>query len=85
MAAKASTPAEHRALEEYFLTLAKRYTREAPRARHDGECLPRMHRSPGWRLERPRIATTWSDCREDAAKEATAAAEMHKQLAGVGR
>ena len=29
LAAKASTPAEHRALEEYFLTLAKRYTAEA--------------------------------------------------------
>ena len=29
MAAKASTPAEHRALEEYFLTLAKRYTADA--------------------------------------------------------
>ena len=29
MAAKASSPAEHRALEEYFLTLAKRYTADA--------------------------------------------------------
>ena len=29
MAAKAGTPADHRALEEYFLTLAKRYTAEA--------------------------------------------------------
>jgi hypothetical protein len=29
LAAKASTPAEHRGLEEYFLTLAKRYTAEA--------------------------------------------------------
>ena len=29
LAAKASTPADHRALEEYFLTLAKRYTAEA--------------------------------------------------------
>ena len=29
MAAKASTPADHHALEEYFLTLAKRYTADA--------------------------------------------------------
>jgi hypothetical protein len=29
MVAKASTPADHRALEEYFLTLAKRYTGDA--------------------------------------------------------
>ena len=29
LAAKANTPAEHRALEEYFLTLAKRYSNEA--------------------------------------------------------
>ena len=29
LAAKASTPADHRALEEYFLTLAKRYTADA--------------------------------------------------------
>ena len=29
LAAKASTPAEHKALEEYFLTLAKRYTTTA--------------------------------------------------------
>lgn len=29
LAAKASTPADHRSLEEYFLTLAKRYTAEA--------------------------------------------------------
>ena len=31
LAAKASTPAEHHALEEYFLTLARRYTAEAVR------------------------------------------------------
>ena len=29
MAAKASTPADHHALEEYFLTSAKRYTADA--------------------------------------------------------
>src|SRR6187402_1290711 len=29
LAAKASTPAEHHSLEEYFLTLAKRYTADA--------------------------------------------------------
>jgi hypothetical protein len=29
MAARAGTPAEHWALEEYFLTLARKYTAEA--------------------------------------------------------
>jgi hypothetical protein len=80
MAAKASSPAEHRALEEYFLTLAKRYTAEA--AEHATTAntyrgtkltLGALHCDNLVRLSR------------DAAKQATAAAAMHKQLAGVGR
>jgi hypothetical protein len=68
MAAKASTPADHRALEEYFLTLAKLYTYRGMRIAQAA-----VHCDNFVRLSR------------DAAKEATAAAEMHKQLAGVAR
>ena len=80
MAAKASTPAEHRALEEYFLTLAKRYTAEAS----EHVALAQAYR--GTRIAQAaahhdRLAVLL----RDAAKEATAGAGMHKQLAGVAR
>jgi hypothetical protein len=80
MAAKASSPAEHRALEEYFLTLAKRYTADAS-----------QHATTASTYRGTKIAQAAVHCdnlvrlSRDAAKEATAAAEMHKQLAGVGR
>jgi hypothetical protein len=80
MAAKASTPADHRALEEYFLTLAKRYTADAT-----------AHATTASTYRGTKIAQAAVHCdnlvrlSKDAAKEATAAAEMHKQLAGVGR
>ena len=80
MAAKASTPADHRALEEYFLTLAKRYTADATE-----------HASMANTYRGTKIAQAAVHCdnlvrlSKDAAREATAAAEMHKQLAGVGR
>ena len=80
MAAKAGSPAEHRALEEYFLTLAKRYTADATE-----------HATTANTYRGTRIAQAAGHCdnlvrlSKDAAKEATAAAEMHKQLAGVGR
>ena len=80
MAAKASSPAEHRALEEYFLTLAKRYTADATE-----------HATTANTYRGTRIAQAAGHCdnlvrlSKDAAKEATAAAEMHKQLAGVAR
>ena len=80
MAAKASTPADHRALEEYFLTLAKRYTADATSTSRWRTPIA-ARRSP----RRPCIATVSRRLSRDAAKEATAAAEMHKQLAGVGR
>jgi len=80
MAAKAGTPADHRALEEYFLTLAKRYTADATAhattaSAYRGTKIAQaaVHFDNLVRLSR------------DAAKEATAAAEMHKQLAGVAR
>ena len=80
LAAKASTPAEHRGLEEYFLTLARRYTAEA----NEHVALAQAYR--GTRIAQAamhhdRLATL----SRDAVNEASAGAEMHKQLAGVAR
>ena len=80
LAAKASTPADHRGLEEYFLTVAKRYTADAK----DHVAMASAYRGT-------RIAQAAAHCdrlitlSRDSAKEATAAAAMHKQLAGVAR
>ena len=80
MAAKASSPADHRALQEYFLTLAKRYTADAAE-----------HATTANTFRGTKIAQSAVHCdnlvrlSKDAAKEATAAAEMHKQLAGIAR
>ena len=80
LAAKAGTPSEHRALEEYFLTLAKQYTADA-----------NEHAATANTYRGTKIAQAAVHCdslvrlSKDAAKEATAAAEMHKQLAGVPR
>jgi hypothetical protein len=80
MAAKASTPADHRALEEYFLTLAKRYTADA-----------NEHGATANTYRGTRIAQAAVHCDQlvklsrEEAKEATEAAAMHKQLAGVAR
>jgi len=80
MAAKANTPADHRALEEYFLTLAKQYTADATE-----------HATTASAYRGTKIAQAAAHCdrlaalSRDEAKEATAAAAMHKQLAGVAR
>jgi ABC-type branched-subunit amino acid transport system substrate-binding protein len=80
LAARASTPADHHALEEYFQTAAKRY-REAVNE----------HSSMAQAYRGTRIAQAAVHCdrlvslSRDEAKEATAAAEMHKQLAAAGR
>jgi hypothetical protein len=80
LAAKAGTPAEHRALEEYFLTLAKRYTADA-----------KSHAAMAGTYRGTRIAQAAVHCDRLAelarkqANEATEAAAMHKQLAGVAR
>jgi len=80
MAAKAGTPADHRALEEYFLTLAKRYTADA-----------NEHMATANTYRGTRIAQAAVHCDQlvklsrDEAKEATEAAAMHKQLASVAR
>ena len=80
LAAKASTPADHRALQEYFLTAAKRYTADA----NEHVAMAQAYRGT-------RIAQAATHCdrlvnlSRDEAKEATAAAEMHGQLAGISR
>jgi hypothetical protein len=80
LAGKASTPADHGALEEYFRTAAKRYTTEA----NEHVAMAQAYRGT-------RIASAAAHCdrlaslSRDEAKEATAAAEVHKQLAGAAR
>jgi hypothetical protein len=80
LAAKASTPAEHRALEEYFLTLAKRYTSAAD----EHATLANAYR--GTRIAQAAVHhDRLAELSRDSAKEVTAAAAMHKQLANVAR
>jgi hypothetical protein len=80
LAANASTPADHRALEEYFLTAARRYTADA----NEHVAMAQAYRGT-------RIAQAAAHCdrlvalSRDEAREATAAAEMHRSLAGVAR
>jgi hypothetical protein len=80
LAAKARTPAEHRALEEYFLTLAKRYTAEADQHATLAQTY-RGTRIAQAAMYHERLITL----SRDAAKEANEAAAMHRQLAGVAR
>jgi hypothetical protein len=80
LAAKASTPADHRALEEYFRTLARRYEADAKEHATFAGALR------GTRIEQ--AATTHNRLAalaRDAAKEANEAAEMHKQFATIAR
>ena len=80
LAAKASTPADHRALEEYFRTAATRYTADA----NDHVTMAQAYR--GTRISQPAVhCDRLVNLLRDEAKEATAAAEMHKQLATVRR
>jgi hypothetical protein len=80
LAAKASTPAEHRALEEYFLTLAKRYSAEAD----EHVTLAQTYR--GTKIAHVAVIhDRLAALARDEAKEATAAADMHKQLATIAR
>lgn len=80
LAAKAGTPAEHKALEEYFLTLAKRYTTEV----NEHVSLAQTYR--GTKISQAAVHhDRLAELARDSAKEATAAAEMHKQLANVAR
>ena len=80
LAAKANTPADHRALAEYFRTLARRYEAEAKEHATFASGLR------GTRIEQAAtIHTHLAALARDAAKEAGEAADMHTQLANVGR
>lgn len=80
LAANAKTPAQHRALEEYFLTLAKRYNAEA--GQH--VALAQVYR--GTRLASAAVHHDHlAKVSRDAAAEATSAARMHSDLAAVPR
>jgi hypothetical protein len=80
LAEKASTPADHHALEEYFLTATKRYTSDA------NEHVAMAQASRGTRIAQAAVhCDRLVTLLRDEAKEATAAAEMHKQLANVAR
>jgi hypothetical protein len=80
LAAEAGTPADHHNLEEYFQTSAKGYTADA-----------KEHAAMAMTYRGARIASAGVHCdrlvtlSRQSAKEATAAATMHKQLAGVAR
>jgi hypothetical protein len=79
LAAKASTPADHRSLEEYFVALAKRYTADAK----DHAAMAQSYRTSN------RLAGAGVHCdrlveqSRKAASEASGAAAMHKKLAGM--
>src|SRR5688572_578220 len=80
LASKVVTRADHRALQEYFLTAAKRYTADAT-----------AHAAIAQSYRGTRIAQAADHCdrlvanAREAAKEATAAAEMHGQFANLAR
>lgn len=80
LAAKASTPADHTALQQYFLTLAKRYAAEA----NDHVAMAQAYR--GTRMAQAAVhCDRLAALSRDEAKEATEAAAMHKQRAGADR
>jgi hypothetical protein len=80
LAAKASTPGDHRALEEYFVTQARRYTAEA-REHFVVAQMFRGSRLAHTAVHHDRLAAL----ARDAAKQANQAAAMHRQLANIGR
>jgi len=80
LAAKANTPADHLALEEYFRTAAKRYTDAA-----------NQHATMAQAYRGTRIAQAAAHCEHlvklsrESAKEANGAAEFHRDLAAIAR
>ena len=80
LAARAHTAADHHALEEYFVTAAKRYLTEA----NEHIAMAQAYRGT-------RITQAAAHCdrlvalARDSAKEATAAAATHKELAGTAK
>jgi hypothetical protein len=85
MAVRASSPADHRALEAYFLTLAKRYTGDAADHKAMASAYRGLPRSPGWAAGAAAHCDRLATLSGELASEAAGAAAMHQQLAGVGR
>jgi hypothetical protein len=80
MAARAATPADHRGLAEYFTTLSARYTETAK----GYAALAQAYR--GTKIAQAATnVDRLSALARDSAKEATAAAQMHTQLANIAR
>jgi hypothetical protein len=80
LAAKASTPADHYAIEEYFRTLANRYTTDAT----EHAATANIYRGTKNAQSAVHCDSLVRLSKEEA-KEATEAANMHKQLAAVAR
>jgi len=82
LAARARTPAEHRALAEYFMTVAAHHTAEAEAHGRMAQAYRGManRRGGDWAAHCDRLVRL----SRNAAKEALAAAATHTQLATVG-
>ncbi len=80
LAAEANTPADHRGIEEYFLTLARKYSAAAD------EHVAMAHAYRG-----TRVAMAAAHCdrlialSRDSAKQANAVATLHRQLAVIAQ
>jgi phytoene dehydrogenase-like protein len=85
LAAQANTPADHRAIEEYFQTLAMRYTAEAKEHATMAQAYRGLPRTTGGASGAAVHFDNLAKTSRESAKEATAAAEMHKQLARIPR
>jgi len=85
LAEKASTPADHLALETYFLTVAKRYTRDAANHKAMASTYRGLPRSPGAGAAAAVHCDRLATLSQASAQEAMGAAAMHKQLAEGGR
>jgi len=81
LAAQASTPANHADLENYFLSLAKRYTADAKSHASMAQLYRSNTRLAGAGIHCDRLV----ELSREAANEAAGAAAMHKKLAGAGR
>jgi hypothetical protein len=80
LASKARSVSDHKALEEYFLTAARRYAAEAD----DHAALAQTYR--GTRMTwAPVIHDRLAHLARESAAEATASAVMHRDLASLGR
>lgn len=80
LAAKASTPADHRVIEEYFVMLAQRYTAQSKEHATLAQTYRGTRMAPAG-THHDRLARL----ARDEAKEAIDAAAMHKQLANIAR